>query len=258
MSVSGDSVTESKTHRYKGGQLTRPDWPSKHDIDSKARNLLPYILVPAEHPDRVVRDTPDAVTIQDKYPKSQVHLLVLPKWQPHRDLHPHDAFEDPDFLAMIRAQVKEAMKIAVPMLKEKMYDALQEGGMDKKQAESLLNVRDFQKDFKIGIHAHPSQHELHVHVMSRDMVSWHPYHSRHYQAFNTPFLVPLKLYPLSPDDPRREVNYQNANLLKEDLECWRCGKNFGTNWSDMLGHLDAEFASWIREGSGNQTMQSSI
>ena len=251
MSVNGNSVTKSGSHPYKGNQLTRPDWPSKHDMDSKARNLLPYILEPAKHPDRLVHESSDAVIIQDKYPKAQVHLLVLPKWQPHRDLHPHDAFEDPDFLAMIRLHVKEAMGVAIPMLNEKMYIALEKSGLGQKQARALLDKREFEKDFQIGIHAHPSQHELHVHIISRDMVSWHPYHSRHYQAFNTPFLVPLELYPLSANDPLREVTYQNANLLKEDLECWRCGKNFGTNWDKMLRHLDQEFDSWVHEGSGS-------
>ncbi|KAK5942887.1 aprataxin-like protein [Knufia obscura] len=248
MNVNGGPVAKAESHPYKGSALTRPDWPTKHDIDSKARNLLPYILEPAKHPDRVVRDTPDAVTIQDKYPKGQVHLLVLPKWQPHRDLHPHDAFEDPDFLVMMRAQAEEALKIAIPMLKEKVFDALQASGMDQKRAESVVEKRTFAKDFQIGIHAHPSQHELHVHVISRDMVSWHPYGSRHYQAFNTPFLVPLKLYPLALDDPRREVNYQNANLMKDDFECWRCGKNIGSDWDHMRKHLDKEFQGWIREG----------
>lgn len=247
MSVNGDSVAKSEPHPYLGGQLTRPDWPSKHDIDSKARNLLPYILEPAKHRDRVVRDTPDAVTIQDKYPKAQVHLLVLPKWQPHRDLHPHDAFEDLNFLGMMRAEAKEALKIAMPMLKATMYDALSEDGMEPKSIDLLLDKRDFEKDFQIGIHAHPSQHELHVHVISRDMVSWHPYGSRHYQAFNTPFLVPLKVYPLPRDDQRREVNYQNANLMKDHFVCWRCGKDRGTDWAKMRGHLDAEFNSWIHE-----------
>ena len=255
MSVNGDSAFQAESHPYKGSQLTRPDWPTKHDVDNTARNLLVYILEPEKHPDRIVRDSPDAVTIRDKYPKAQVHLLVLPKWHPHRDLHPHDAFEDPDFLAMMRLETKEALTIAIPMLKSKMNDTLKEGGMKDADVKALLGQRDFEMDFQIGIHAHPSQHELHVHVISRDMVSRHPYSPRHYQSFNTPFLVPLRLYPLSPDDMRREVRYQNANLQKNDFECWRCGKNFGTNWGKTLKHLDAEFNSWIREGSDIQNIQ---
>lgn len=249
MQVSGISDTSIHQHPYKPARMiTKPGWATKHDGSPRARSLLPYILEPARHPDRVIRDSSDAVLIHDKYPKAQVHLLVLPKWQPHRDLHPHDAFEDPNFLAMIRKQVAEGLTIAVPMLKAKMYDTLRADGLEVKQIESLMNMRDFIQDFQVGIHAHPSQHELHVHIISRDMISWHPYGSRHYHAFNTPFFVPLELYPLPEDDIRREVPYQNANLTKEDFDCWRCGKNFGTHWPAMLKHLEGEWKGWIREG----------
>lgn len=245
-----DASKPAEQRLYKGSRhaITRPDWPTKHDDSKKARNLLAYILNPSNYPDRIIRDSSNAVIIEDKYPKAQVHLLVLPKWQPHRDLHPHDAFEDLDFLSMVREEVEAGLKAAIPKLRTKMHDALLQSGLDANQATSILEHRDFSRDFHIGIHAHPSQHELHVHVMSRDMVSWHDYGSRHYQAFNTPFLVPLNLYPLPLDDIRREVQFQNANLMKDDYQCWRCGKYFGTDWGAMKMHLQEEFLPWIREG----------
>lgn len=237
-------------HQYLGlRELTRPDWPSKHDPGSKARNLLPYILEPYKHSDRVIRDSPDSVLIRDKFPKAKVHLLVLPKWLPHRDLHPHDAFEDPEFLAVVRKEAAEGLKLAIPLLRNEMRKALKKSGVDSHRSQALLDNRDFTKDFQIGIHAHPSQHELHIHIISRDMTSWHEYDAGHYRAFNTPFLVPLASYPLPITSQIREVEFQNANLRNGGFRCWRCGEGYRRNDYDLLKeHLQEEWQSWIREG----------
>lgn len=237
-------------HQYLGQRaLTRPDWPNKHESGSKARNLLPYILEPNKHTDRVIRNSSDSVLIRDKFPKAKVHLLVLPKWQPHRDLHPHDAFEDPEFLAVVRKEAAEGLKLAIPMLRNEMRKALKKSGVDPHRSQALLDNRDFSKDFQIGIHAHPSQHELHVHIISRDMVSWHDYDAGHYRAFNTPFLVPLSSYPLPPKSQIRGVEYQNANLRNKGFRCWRCGEDYAPNhYVSLQEHLREEWQSWIHEG----------
>lgn len=245
----GVSRSEPWTHPYNGlrSLLTRPDWPTKHDDEPKSRNLLPYILQPSQHPDRVLKYNDDAVLVWDKYPKGQVHLLLLPRWYPHRDLHPHDAFEDLAFLQMMRKEAANSLTIAIPMLEERMRTQMQTDGITAVQIDKFIKQRDFTKDFQVGIHAHPSQHELHVHIKSRDMVSRHDYGLRHYQAFNTPFLVPLELYPLPENDIIREVKYQNDNLMKQDFQCWRCGRDFGTDWERMKEHLRVEWPAWIRE-----------
>lgn len=250
MEISVLNVSPDGYRQYLGQRaLSHPDWPTKHDSKPKARNLLPYILEPQNHPDRVLQESPDSVLIQDKFPKAQVHLLVLPKWQPHRDLHPHDAFEDPEFLAMVRREVSNGLKVAIPLLRNAMQISLKKSGMDSRRCKAILDKRDFSKDFQIGIHAHPSQHELHVHIISRDMVSWHDYGSRHYQAFNTPFLVPLESYPIPPRSEKRDVEVQNSNLMKEGFDCWRCGRHFDPgSYNALQEHLREEWQLWIRQG----------
>lgn len=237
-------------HEYLGPPtLTRPDWPNKHDFGTKSRNLLPYLLEPEKHRDRIMLESSDSVLIQDKFPKAKVHLLVLPKWFPHRDLHPHDAFEDLKFLAMVRKEAAEGLKVAMPLLRREMQKSLKKSGLSSRQAQAVLDKRDLSKDFQIGIHAHPSQHELHIHIVSRDMVSWHRYDAGHYQAFNSPFLVPLASYPLAPDSIIREVDFQNRNLRSRDFRCWRCRRQFSPGSYDLLqDHLREEWQSWIREG----------
>lgn len=230
-------------HEYRSPHpLTRPDWPKRHDGDSRAFNLLPYMEHPEHYPDAVLRDTQDTTLIVDKYPKSSVHLLLLPKWEPHRNLHPHDALQDEAFLAALKKDVREGVKIASARLRALMISA----NPDLQGANSPLHKRDFTKDLKVGIHAHPSQHHLHIHIISHDMVSNHDYSSRHYQSFNTPFFVPLKLYPLALEDVNRGTSFQNANLMKPDFECWRCGRNFGEDWRKLKVHLRDEWQTWSR------------
>ena len=255
MAINGAVDNSSPQHPFKGNQeaITRPDWVRKHDDEIRARNLLAYILKPSDYAEKVKRVSADAVIIEDKYPKAQVHLLVLPKWQPHRDMHPHDAFEDPDFLSMVRAEAAIGLQIAIGMLRAKMQRTLKKGGSKQTEVDSMLSRRDFTKDFQIGIHAHPSQHELHVHIISRDMLSSHEYSSRHYNAFNTPFLVPLKVYPLPTDDMRRETKFQNANLTRDLFQCWRCGKDYADDWKGMKEHLRKEWPLWVAEDPEEHT-----
>lgn len=241
-------------HVYKSpsGRVGRPSWAHKHDGMPTHRNLLPYLEQPHLHPNDIVRQSKDAVTIKDKFPKGQVHLLVLPKWQPHRDMHPSDAFEDFDFLAMVKAEVVKAVPIATEMLRKQMQKGLLASGLNQEQVDALLVGRDFRKDLKIGTHAHPSQHELHVHIISRDGVGSYDYGRRHFRAFNTPFFVPLELYPLPPDDLNRDTDFQNNNLLAEEFQCWRCGKDFGDDWASLKSHLPGEMLAWFCEGNQNK------
>lgn len=241
-------------HVYKSrnGGVSRPGWAHKHDGMPTHRNLLPYLEQPHLHKDDILRESKDTVTINDKFPKGQVHLLVLPKWQPHRDMHPSDAFEDSDFLGMIKTEVALAIPLAIETLRKQIRKGLLNSGLNKQQAEALLIDRDFRKDLKIGTHAHPSQHELHVHIISRDGVGSYDYGRRHYRAFNTPFFVPLELYPLPPNDLHRDTDFQNNNLLAEEFQCWRCGRDFDDDWPSLKTHLREEMLAWFREGNQNK------
>jgi len=242
-------LNHARPYNANVANITRPDWVAKHELDTGAHHLLPYVLEPEKWSNRVLRITPDIVLIKDKYPKASVHLLLLPRWTPHRDYHPHDAFEDPQFLSMMRKEAVEGLSIASQRLRLCMHKSLQSTGLKEAAIETMLDKRDFSKDFQIGIHAHPSQHELHVHIISRDMISNHKYSPRHYQSFNTHFLVPLKDYPLPSDDLRRAVQFQNDNLMKDDFQCWKCGKDYGMDYDRLQVHLRQEWLAWIEEGT---------
>lgn len=214
-----------------------------------------YIEHPERFPSQVLRVTPNTVLLKDAFPKATIHLLLLPRSPAHYLLHPHAALADPAFLAMMRAEAASAAELAAAELARQLGsfsatnrardEALSKGAKDGEE-ERLPPGRDYEKEIRVGTHAHPSMAHLHVHIISRDMRSERVKHKKHYNSFTTEFFVPLADYPLAADDVRRETGFQNGNL-KRDLVCWRCGKGFGGRFAELKRHLEEEFEAWRAE-----------
>ncbi|KAK9422107.1 hypothetical protein SUNI508_05115 [Seiridium unicorne] len=212
-----------------------------------------YTNDPASFPSsRVIYFDDDFVVINDLYPKSAVHTLLLPR-SPRKRLHPFDAFEDPEFLARVQAESLKLKKLVAKELQrrfgkysesEKLREAVLSGGVEWED-EELPQGRDWEREVKVGIHAHPSMNDLHVHVISRDMSSECMRHRKHYNSFNTPFLIDVTDFPLAEDDPRRHPGH--AGYLNQDFKCWRCGQHFGNKFKQLKEHLMQEFDEWKKE-----------
>ncbi|KIX08639.1 uncharacterized protein Z518_03296 [Rhinocladiella mackenziei CBS 650.93] len=215
--------------------------------------LLTYILEPSKYsPGMVILHNDKTVLIRDAFPKATVHLLLLPRDPSKRDLHPRDALNDQAFLDMMRAEAAVAVKLAASELSRLIspYSESCEARISAMESDDppdeLPPGRDFSKECRVGIHAHPSMNHLHVHIISRDMHSDRLKNQKHYNSFNTDFFIPLEDFPLSSDDVRRSVSYQNGNL-KKDCRCWRCGKMFGNKFKQLKDHLEDEFDAWKKE-----------
>jgi aprataxin len=207
---------------------------------------------PERFPDAVLRVTPHTVLIKDAFPKATVHLLLLPRSPEHHLLHPHTALADAEFLKVLREEAASAADLAAAEL-GRLLGAGSKGMQERNDAMGkgvgfgeLPAGRDWRREIRVGVHAHPSMAHLHVHVISRDMHSERVKHRKHYNSFNTPFFVPLEDYPLKEGDERLETGFQNANLGR-DLVCWRCGKGFGNRFAELKRHLEGEFEEWKRE-----------
>ncbi|KAI1124535.1 HIT domain-containing protein [Nemania abortiva] len=219
----------------------------------KARDGLgAYTADPSSFPQsRVIFYNDSFVAINDLYPKSTLHTLLLPR-SPRSRLHPFDAFEDPEFLAAVQAETARLKRLAAKELQrrygkfsaqDKLREAVLNGEVEWEDGAPLPVGRDWHKELLVGIHRHPSMNDLHVHVLSRDMVSECMRHRKHYQSFTTPFLIDIADFPLAPDDPRR----LSGHHFDEDMRCWRCGKNFGNQFKKLKEHLAVEFEEWKRE-----------
>lgn len=158
-------------------------------------------------PSRVIYYDDDFVAINDMWPKSTVHTLLLPR-SPRSRLHPFDAFEDPEFLAAVQAETQKLKRLVAKELQrrygrfsaqDKMREAVLNGEVEWEGTE-LPKGRDWESELLVGIHAHPSMNDLHVHVLAPDMVSECMRHRKHYNSFNTPFLIDVADFPLAKDD----------------------------------------------------------
>lgn len=241
-----------------------------------------YIAAPESYPASVViYYNADFVVIHDKFPKATVHTLLLPRSPKHTLLHPFEALRDVEFLEKVRVEVgklkvlvaaelqrrlgsfsrSDAAREAVlngdaePELEEvqdgaaeeaqDVNDKGQEEDKDKGKEPQLPPGRDWAADLMCGVHAVPSMGNLHIHVLSRDMHSPAMKHRKHYNSFNTPFLVDVADFPLGEADPRRIP--KDEGYMRRDLVCWRCGRNFGNRFKELKDHLDKEFDEWKRE-----------
>lgn len=216
-----------------------------------------YIANPTAFPaSRVIFHTPTSVAIHDMFPKATVHTLLLPRSELHNQLHPFDAFDDPAFLAQVRAEAARLKELVAKELQrllgrysraEAERNAVLEGeaepDLDPSGNPVLPAGRDWMREIMVGVHSVPSMSHLHVHVLSRDMLSEKMKHKKHYLSFTSEFFVPLEDFPLAPDDGRRHQRH----WPERPMLCFRCGRNFGNKFKELKDHLEVEFEAWKKE-----------
>lgn len=230
--------------------------PARHYLGREG--LGAYINSPSSFPaSRVIYYDEKWVVINDLFPKSSVHLLLLPRDSSKQLLHPFDAFEDLEFLRDIQVEATNLRGLVAKELRrrfgkfskldrerEKALDALDgDGGSE---LHDLSAGRDWSKSVISGIHIGPSMNHLHVHVLSIDRHSECMKHRKHYNSFSTPFLIDVDDFPLNEGDNRRHPGREK--FLNRDLKCWQCGKNFGNKFAQLKEHIDnEEFEKWRGE-----------
>ena len=221
-----------------------------------------YISSPSTFPSSIVLSHSEHfVTLHDRFPKSSIHLLLLPRDPDISHLHPFAAFTatDPEFLETVRREIAALKQLAAAELKRKFgsFSALERrreevlgrnedrrlaGRLHEQAEEDVPDGRDWSQDVMAGVHAGPSMNHLHVHVVSKDFVSDRMRHRKHYNSFHTPFFIDLDDFPLDKNDPRRHPGREG--YLAQELRCWRCGKGFGNRFRQLKAHLEGEFEDW--------------
>ena len=139
------------------------DWKGKW-----ADGLLEIIRKPELHrssfydpstPDDIV--TREFVVIKDKYPKSKVHLLILPT-----EFLPNYSFLEDTHIPLLERMKAEGEKIIAEV----------------KKSEPNLT-------FRMGFHAIPSMRQIHVHLISQDFSTAFMKQKKHWNTFNTKFFI---------------------------------------------------------------------
>ncbi|KAI4088976.1 MAG: hypothetical protein LQ344_005728 [Seirophora lacunosa] len=236
--------------------------PTRHDPTllttfAGRAGLGAYTHAPQSFPSsRVISFDESFVTINDLYPKSSIHTLLLPR-DPQKQLrHPFEALQDPEFLSSVQQEVKKLRILLAKELqrrfgkysaKERIRDAAMEKALDEGKEineASLPPGRDWSQDVISGVHTHPSMSHLHIHVLSIDRHSECMRHRKHYNSFATDFLVDVEEFPLSREEV---VRRKTGGWLDRDLVCWRCGRNYKNKFTALKHHLDEEFEEWKKE-----------
>ncbi|KAI9716483.1 MAG: aprataxin-like protein, partial [Candelina submexicana] len=116
-----------------------------------------YIASPTSFPpSRVISHTPDFVVINDLYPKSSVHILLLPRSPQKTLLHPFDALSDAKFLASVQTEVTKLRTSVAKELRRRYgkfssLDKAREEAMDQDPPPSTLPAgRDWEKEVIAG------------------------------------------------------------------------------------------------------------
>ena len=245
MSSGGTPISPTKSSRK---TTTIPGKPTA--IFPGRDGLGAYIASPSSFPSsRVIYYNDNLVAIHDMFPKSSIHLLLIPRDEAYTRLHPFEAFEDAGFLTKVKEEAQNVKTLAAAELRrmfggQSTLERARREAMDRGD-EELPRGRDWGKEIMVGVHAHPSMSHLHIHVISKDRISECMKHRKHYNSFATPFLVPLEDFPLADRDVRRHPGKEG--YLEEDLRCWRCGKGFGNSFKKLKSHLEEEFGAWKRE-----------
>ena len=191
------------------------------------------------------------VVINDLFPKSSIHLLLLPRDKGKQFLHPFEAFEDAAFLAEAREEVEKVKLLAAKELRRRfgkfsVKEQAREAALEADVPEDQVpEGRDWEREIVVGVHAVPSMNHLHIHVLSRDRHSECLKHRKHYNSFATDFMVPAEDFPLDRGDRRRHSGREG--FLAEGMKCWRCGKDFGNKFARLKEHLEEEFEVWNKE-----------
>ncbi|KAK5103493.1 aprataxin-like protein [Lithohypha guttulata] len=249
-------IENNKSTPSNGPLMSLP--PNLHAYQN---GLLPYVHQPEScTPGTIVRTTENTVLIRDAFPKGLVHLLLIPRDPEWYVLTPFEAFSPASterqkldkhmaFLQLIREEAGSAANLAASELSRLVsphstsckarHDALE--GDDP--PATLPEGRDFRSEIKIGVHAQPSMATLHIHIMSGENHSDKLKNKKHYNSFNTNFFIPLDDFPLMEDDNLMDKVEQDS-LVKGDMKCWRCGKNFGNKFKQLKEHLEDEYNAW--------------
>ncbi|KAG5986694.1 hypothetical protein E4U43_005395, partial [Claviceps pusilla] len=249
----------------------------KHHDNPRRLALGAYLCRPPSSfpPNTIIFQTPDFVAIHDRYPKSTIHTLLLPRSPAHNLLHPFEAFRDPLFLHQVQQQVRRLETLVARelqrrlgrySLQERARQAVLDGGdmpdgppetpaqdetghdetsHDGNNNGHLPPGRDWQVEVLSGVHAVPSMSHLHIHVLSRDMHSEAMRHRKHYNSFTTGFLVDVMDFPLRDGDAESSGRGRGrGRFLDSELTCWRCGRGFGHRFKMLKEHLEEEFVRW--------------
>ncbi|GMM29229.1 DNA 5'-adenosine monophosphate hydrolase [Martiniozyma asiatica (nom. inval.)] len=186
--------------------------------------LKPFITDPKRHSKDVLFYDDKVVLIRDKFPKSAIHLLLLPRGDLTTVAPAKLTKEQIDPL-------NEYINLAKEIASNEFYKIWKCKNNEKVKILALL-------------HSAPSLNNLHIHIISDDFHSPSLKTKRHFNSFQSPFAIMIDEIPLDEEDMRRGRNYSES-LLKRNMQLH--GDDYAGKIKVVKQKLQSEFeAKWIR------------
>lgn len=202
--------------------------------------LQDYIRKPQDFEETIFWDD-EVVIISDAFPKSQFHLLVLPRNSQLTKKHPTVAFIDKK--AQLEPYVIRAQNYVFEQFTGK-FSSLCGNPFFKDEQEFLDRKTFIERFIHVGVHSVPSMDNLHVHVITKDFHSAKLKNKKHYLSFNSDFFILWSMLPLD----HIPVAEQQEQLIKnQDMVCNYCQANFKNRMQDLKRHLECEFVKNFAE-----------
>lgn len=186
--------------------------------------LLAYLKDPSKFSDVVITYTEELVVIKDKYPKSLLHLLILPRFS-----IPTISHLTPAHIPLLEAMLALGNELGRDWLAQ---DA--EKDVTKKSPPPSASTTRVD----VGFHAVPSMTQLHMHVISDDFDSPALKNKKHWNSFQKPFFIPVSaiIETLQKGDKIAFNKEQYDKYLDQPLKCHRCNTQM-SNLPSLKTHI---------------------
>ena len=137
--------------------------PASSSFEPRREELGAYIAHPESYPsDVVIYYNSDFVAIYDKYPKSSLHLLLLPRDPYKSRLHPAIALEDTEFLDKVKPEANKLRSFAAEELRRRygkyseQESARRSALLEEPPKDELPPGRDWSTDIRYYLVTHPA------------------------------------------------------------------------------------------------------
>jgi aprataxin len=181
-----------------------PNWRSALDVYI----LEPLQARPAYAKQRVFYEDEVCVAIYDSFPKSAIHLLVLPRLSLSLpNVHNFSAQLHLSNLKVLHDRAKRIKR----HLEARNQQCVSGGGQAM-----------FRGELMVGYHGIPSMNYLHIHIISTDFVGIK--NKKHYLSFAKcpEFFIPMDTMEKDLSENKTFTKKPDCNVLKEDLVCLHC------------------------------------
>lgn len=224
--VRRDMTYEEYMRLFKPSLMKHAHGIEKNMEKSFAIDLRKYVLCPENYQEVLYYDE-TATIIYDKFPKSEVHLLVLPRNYRVSNSHP----------TLISSETKVKLEWHIEWVKQFIWKQFTK--RYKITQTDLSKERFLQEFIQYGVHSVPSMANTHIHMMTRDFHSERLKNKKHFNSFNSPFFIHWDKLPMTKDLSDKEIN--DRYIKNYDMICPYCSYNFKNQFSKLKVHLAEEF-----------------